>query len=67
MSALDNDTNERETVRPIPGDIQACSLASYLEEHLCETQRATRALLETPACPPSGAGSDRATIVPPSL
>jgi len=64
--SMHNDTNERETVRPIPGHIQFRSLAQYMAEHMCPIQQATRATLDTPACPPSGVGSDRETLPPSS-
>lgn len=57
-----SDTNERETMRPTPGTIELVSLAAYMAEHMCPVQRATRATLHTPACPPSGVGSAHATI-----
>lgn len=65
--AQQNDSNERETVRPIAGHIQLTSLAMYMAEHLCPTQRATRATLDTPSCPPSGVGSSHETVRPASF
>ena len=41
------------------------TLEEYMAACLDDTQRATRASLETPACPPSGQGSDRETIPAP--
>jgi hypothetical protein len=60
--ATQNDTNERETARPISGEIQLTSLAAYMAEHLCPVQQATRSTLVTPLTPPSGRGSNRETI-----
>jgi len=42
------------------------TLAEYVSACLDATQRETRATLETPACPPSGHGDERATVRAPS-
>jgi hypothetical protein len=41
------------------------TLAEYIQACLDETQRETRATLETPHCPPSGTGSEHDTVPAP--